>query len=134
LINSKDQLKFQLLPKYQFMHGMPQYQDMVTVARGSDLLSKLKNNKSVLFTQKLNNGTTLVGVKLGKRTSKFTSKIGTNNAALLPYPLIIENNEAKILEPKYYISVMYPLLQMSEFMTIATIPGAIIKDCERVFR
>jgi len=134
MLNSKDQLKFQLLPKYQFMHGMPQYQDMVTVARGDDLLSKLKNNKNIVFTQKLNNGAVLAGVKLGKRTSKFTSKIGTNNAALLPYPVIIENKEAKILEPKYYISVMYPLLQMSEFMTIATVPGAIIKDCEKVFR
>jgi len=134
LLNSKDQLKFQLLPKYQFMHGMPQYKDMVTVARGDDLLTKLKNNKNIVFTQKLNNGAVLAGVKLGKRTSKFTSKIGTNNAALLPYPVIIENKEAKILEPKYYISVMYPLLQMSEFMTIATTPGAIVKDCEKVFR
>ena len=134
MLNSKDKLKFQLLPKYQFMHGMPQYQDMVTVARGDDLLAKLKKNKNVLFTQKLNNGAVLAGIKLGKRTSKFTSKIGTNNAALLPYPVMIHNGEAKILEPKYYISVMYPLLQMSEFMTIATTPGAIIKDCEKVFR
>jgi len=134
MLNSKDKLKFQLLPKYQFMHGMPTYEDMVTVARGKGLLEKLKNNKNVVFTQKLNNGATLIGVKLGKRTAKFTSKIGTNNAALLPYPLVIQNDEAKILEPKYYISVMYPLLQMSEFMTIATVPGAIIKDCEKVFR
>ena len=134
LLNSKDMLKFQLLPKYQFMNGMPRYNDMVTIARGDDLLAKLKNNKSIVFTQKLNNGATLVGVKLGKRTNKFTARIGTNNAALLPYPVVIENGEAKILEPKYYISVMYPLLQMSEFMTIATVPGAIIKDCEKIFR
>ena len=134
MLNSKDQLKFQLLPKYQFMNGMPQYKDMVTVAKGDDLLAKLKNNKNVVFTQKLNNGAALVGVKLGKRTSKFTSKIGTNNAALLPYPVLIENGEAKILEPKYYISVMYPLLQMSEFMTIATVPGAIVKDVMNIFR
>ena len=134
LLNSKDKLKFQLLPKYQFMNGMPQYNDMVTVARGKDLLAKLKNNKNVVFTQKLNNGATLVGVKLGRKTNKFTSKIGTNNAALLPYPVLIENGEAKILEPKYYISVMYPLLQMSEFMTIATVPGAIIRDITRIFQ
>ena len=134
LLNSKDMLKFQLLPKYQFMNGMPRYNDMVTIARGDDLLAKLKNNKSVVFTQKLNNGATLVGVKLGKRTNKFTSRIGTNNAALLPYPVVIENGTAKILEPKYYISVMYPLLQMSEFMTIATVPGAIIEDCTKIFR
>jgi len=134
LLNSKDTLKFQLLPKYQFMHGMPLYEDMTVVARGGNLLEKIKNNKKVLFVQKLENGSTLIGVKLGKRTNKFTARIGTNNAGLLPYPILIENGEAKIMDPKYYISVMYPLLQMSEFMTIATIPGAIVKDCEKVLR
>ncbi|MEA1954609.1 MAG: hypothetical protein U9O24_09485 [Campylobacterota bacterium] len=134
LLNSKDTLKFQLLPKYQFMNGMPHYEDMTVVARGNNLLEKIKNNKKVLFIQKLENGSTLIGVKLGKRTQKFTARIGTNNAGLLPYPLLIENGEAKILEPKYYISIMYPLLKMSEFMTIATVPGAIIKDCEKVFK
>jgi len=134
MLNSKDILKFQLLPKYQFMNGMPHYEDMTVVARGDDLLAKIKNNKKVLFVQKLENGSTLIGIKLGKRTQKFTGRIGTNNAGLLPYPVLIENGEAKIMEPKYYISVMYPLLQMSEFMTIATVPGAIIKDCEKVFK
>ncbi len=134
LLNSKDMLKFQLLPKYQFMHGMPQYQDMITVATGKNLLDKVTKHKRVVFVQKLDNGSTLVGVKLRKRTNKFIDKIGTNNAALLPYPILIEDGKAKVLDPKYYISVMYPLLQMSEFMTIATIPGAIVKDCERVFR
>lgn len=134
LVNSKDMLKFQLLPNYQFMNGMPKYQDMEVVASGKNLLEKIKSNKRVLFSQKLNNGSTLIGIKLGKRTNKFTARIGTNNAGLLPYPILIENGKAKILEPKYYISVMYPLLQMSEFMTIATVPGAIIKDCEKVFK
>ena len=134
LLNSKDKLKFQLLPNYQFMHGMPKYQDMVVIARGDNLLSKIKNNKKVLFVQKLDNGATLVGVALGRRTGKFIGRIGTNNAALLPYPVLIEDGEAKIMEPKYYISVMYPLLQMSEFMTIATVPGAIIRDCGKVFK
>jgi hypothetical protein len=134
MLNSKDMLKFQLLPKYQFMSGMPHYEEMTVVARGNDLLSKIKNNKKVVFTQTLENGATLIGVKLHKRTQKFTGRIGTNNAALLPYPILIENGEAKILDPKYYISVMYPLLQMSEFMTIATVPGAIVKDCEKVFK
>ena len=134
MLNSKDMLKFQLLPKYQFMSGMPHYNEMTIVARGKDLLSKVKKNKKVIFVQTLENGSTLIGIKLGKRTSKFTGKIGTNNAALLPYPILIENGEAKILDPKYYISVMYPLLQMSEFMTIATVPGAIIRDCEKIFK
>jgi len=53
---------------------------------------------------------------------------------MLPYPILIQDGKAKILDPKYYISYMYPLLKMTEFMTIATVPDAMVKDCERVFR
>ena len=134
LKNSKDALKFQLLPKYQFMNGMPRYNDMIEVAQGDDLLEKLKDHDSVAFTQTLENGATLVGIKLSKRTRKFTKRIGRNNAAMLPYPILIENGKAKILDPKYYIAFMYPLLQMTEFMTIATTPDAMIKDSEKVFK
>ncbi len=134
LKNSKDVLKFQLLPKYQFMNGMPHYEDMVEVASGDDLLEKIKDNDKVLFTQTLENGSTLIGIQLSKRTSTFTRRIGTNNAAMLPYPILIENGKAKILDPKYYIAYMYPMLKMTEFMTIASIPDAIIKDCEKVFK
>lgn len=133
-INSKDALKFQILSKYQFMKAMPQYQDMIEIASGDDLLERIKNNKKVVFIQKLENGSVLIGAKLSKRTRSFTKKIGRNNAGMLPYPILIQNGKAKILDPKYYISFMYPLLKMSEFMTIATIPDAMIKDCKRVLR
>jgi hypothetical protein len=135
--NSFDKLKYSLLPNYQFMDGMPYYKDMEVIARGDDLLDKLerkKSKKKVVFKLKLNNGAILVGIKLAKRTRKFPKKIGTKNAGMLPYPVLIENGEAKILEPKYYLALMYPQLSMEEFMTIATIPGAIIKDCTKVFR
>jgi uncharacterized protein (DUF302 family) len=134
LKNSKDVLKFQLLPKYQFMNGMPHYENMIEVASGDNLLEKLKDNERVAFTQTLENGSTLVGIKLSKRTRKFTKRIGRNNAAMLPYPILIENGKAKILDPKYYIAYMYPMLKMSEFMTIATTPDAMIKDCQKVFK
>ncbi len=134
LTNSKDALKFQILPQYQFMNGMPKYNNMIEVASGSDLLERVKGNKRLVFTQKLENGSTLIGIKLRKRTRKFTKKIGRNNAAMLPYPILIENGKAKILDPKYYISLMYPMLKMSEFMTIATVPDAMVKDCEKMFQ
>ncbi|MEY3001772.1 MAG: hypothetical protein RLZZ428_147 [Pseudomonadota bacterium] len=134
LKNSKDALKYQLLPKYQFMNGMPYYHDMVEIASGDNLLEKIKNNNNVLFTQTLPNGATLIGVALAKKTNTFTKRIGRKNAAMLPYPILIENGKAKIMDPKYYLAYMYPLLQMSEFMTIATIPDAMIKDCEKVFK
>ncbi len=134
LKNSKDALKFQILPQYQFMNGMPKYNNMIEVASGSDLLERVKGNKRLIFTQKLENGSTLIGIELRKRTRKFTKKIGRNNAAMLPYPILIENGKAKILDPKYYISLMYPMLKMSEFMTIATVPDAMVKDCEKMFK
>ena len=64
LSNSTDTLKYQLLPKYQFMNGMPKYQDMVEVASGSSLLEKIKNNDKVVFSQTLENGATLIGIRL----------------------------------------------------------------------
>jgi len=136
LRNCVDTLKFHLLPKYRFMSGMPYYQDMITVAKGKneELLAKVKNNANVVFTQEISKERILVGVQLSKRTAKFVKKIGTKNGALLPYPMVIENGEAKILDPKYYIAIMYPMLKMSEFMTISTVPGAIQVDCEAIFR
>lgn len=132
--NSLDKLKFQLLPKYQFMDGLPYFKDYIVVARGDNLKEKLVKNKRIEYAFDLKNGATLVGVTLSKRTRKFPKKIGTKNAAMLPYPLLIENGEAKILDPKYYLALMYPQLTMEEFMTIATIPDAIVNDCTKVFR
>ena len=137
LHDCEDTLKFNLLPKYHFMTAMPYYQDMITIAEGSsskDLLDKAIASKKVVFTQRLSKDRFLIGVKLGKRTSKFIKKTGTRNAELLPYPVVIEDGKAKILDPKYYISIMYPALKMSEFMTIATVPGAIETDTQNIFR
>ncbi len=134
LVNSKDKLKYTLLPNYRFMHGMPQYKDMVEVAQGDDLLQNIQGKKQVVFQQKLPNGAVLFGMKFRRRTEMFPFRIGTNNAALLPYPVLIKDNKAYIMDPKYYISVMYPLLKMSEFMTIATVPDAILKEAQHVFR
>ena len=136
LQNSKDVVKFIRLPRYKFMNSMPVYEDMKEVSSGTnaELLAKARKSKKVVFEQKLDNGSTLLGVKLAKRTSKFVKKTGYQNSELLPYPVLIENGKAKILAPKYYIAVMYPLLSMSEFMTIATVPGAISKDCDKIFR
>ena len=133
LKNSKDALKFQLLPKYRFMDGMPTYNDMFELEEGSDLLARLKANKKLLFEQKLDNGAIIAGVKLSEATNSFPQQIGTQNAALLPYPVLIEENKAYIMDPKYYISVMYPNLKMSEFMKIMNVPDDIIKECRHAF-
>lgn len=136
LKNSKEELRWSLLEHYQFMQGMPQYQDMQIIkkAPNESLIADAKESNKVLYEIPLANGATLLGVELGRRTSKFVKKIGYQNGGLLPYPILIENSEAKILDPKYYIAIMYPQLKMSQFMTIATTPGAISKDIDKIFR
>ncbi|MEN8303539.1 MAG: hypothetical protein ABFQ64_05680 [Campylobacterota bacterium] len=136
LKNSDEVIKFRVLERFQFMKGMPRYADMQIIkkAPNAELLKSAKKSKKIVYEQKLDNGSVVIGVKLGKRTSKFIKKTGYQNAGLLPYPVLIENGEAKILDPKYYIAVMYPMLKMSQFMKIATVPGAISKDVDKVFR
>ena len=136
LQNSKEIIKFRVLERFQFMEGMPRYADMQVIkkAPNADLLRSAKKSKKIVYEQKLDNGAVIIGVELGKRTSKFIKKTGYQNAGLLPYPVLIENGEAKILDPKYYIAVMYPMLKMSQFMKIATVPGAISKDVDKIFR
>ncbi len=136
LKNSEDKMKFDKLSDYNFMKDMPHYQDMDIVAKGnnSDLLAKLKKRSNFVFELKLSNGATLVGIKLGKRTSKFIKKTGFSNASILPYLALIEDGKAKILSPKYNIALYYPMLTLIKFSDIATAPGAIIKECEKAFK
>lgn len=136
LKNSDEKLKFRILERYQFMEGMPKYEDMQLISEAPDatLLERATKSKKIVYEIPLSNGSTIIGVKLSDRTSKFVKKIGYQNAGLLPYPVLIEDNKVKILDPKYYIAIMYPMLKMSQFMTIATVPGAINKDIDRIFR
>jgi len=134
--NAKDGMEFDDLSGYHFAMSMPYYEDMESVASGDNakLIEKAKASGSVVFELTLENGVTLLGVQLDKRTTKFAKKIGAENASVIPYTILIENGEAKVLAPKYNLALHYPLLSMTGFMTIATVPGAILKDCEKIFQ
>ena len=136
LKSAKDGMEFDDLSSYHFAMSMPYYEDMEKVASGDNakLIEKAKASGSVVFELALDNGATLLGVKLDKRTTKFAKKIGAENASVIPYTILIENGEAKVLAPKYNLALHYPLLSMTGFMTIATVPGAIIKDCKNIFQ
>ncbi|MEA1954795.1 MAG: hypothetical protein U9O24_10440 [Campylobacterota bacterium] len=136
LSNSKDSMEFDELSGYHFAMSMPYYEDMESVASGmnNELLAKAKASGSVVFELVLDNGATLLGVKLDKRTTKFAKKIGAKNASVIPYMVLIEEGKAKVLAPKYNLALYYPLLSMTGFMTIATVPGAILKDCKKIFQ
>ena len=138
---SADEWKFEGLADYHFMVGMPYYNEPDLLGKPAsttaELVKKAKNfkkGKAVLFELKLSDTITLLGHDLGKRTKKFVKKVGRANAAILPWCVSIENGQAKALNAKYYIAISYPLLTMTEFMGIATVPGAITKDLEKSFK
>jgi len=138
LDSSVDQLKFDDLSEYHFMWGMPYYTDFATLDKGSNeaLLAKLKsykNGKNFLFDLKLADGSYIVGYKLNKKISAFPKTIGLKNALVLPYLILISDNKAKILNPKYYLAISYPSLSMGQFMQISSIPGDIESDLKKPF-
>ena len=102
---SSDKWVYEDLSDYQFMTMMPYYQDSAVVGEGdtAQLVKKAesyKKGKLHLFTLKIAEGKYLVGYELSKRTAKFVEKIGVQNAGVLPYTILIENDEARMLAAK----------------------------------
>jgi hypothetical protein len=134
--DSADKWEFAGLEGYHFMVGMPYYQDMTVVGEGStaDLVAKAEKAKGTTAVVKLGEDRYVAFVALDRRTNGFVKKIGTQNGQLLPWAVLIEDGKAKALSAKYFIAISYPLLTMSEFMTIATVPGAIENDLKKIFK
>ena len=136
LKDSADKWEFDSLAGYRFMIGMPYYEDMGIVGEGStaDLVAKAQAAKGTTAVVKLGDDRYVAFVSLDRRTNGFVKKIGTQNGQLLPWAVLIEGGQAKALSAKYFIAISYPLLTMGEFMTIATVPGAVEVDLKKIFK
>lgn len=138
LYTTTEQYAFDDLSNYNFMLGMPHFKDTITVAEGDDILSKLSvegSEKYISYTLMLPNGSVLVGHKLRNVTYDYLKKISIeNNAQLLPYQVIIEDNRAYMLNPKYYLALSLPRLSMTDFMKIASAPEEIAKDISQAYK
>ncbi len=135
---TKDIYSLSDLPDYNFMLGMPKFDDSIVVGKGEDLVSKLTEegmSKYVSYTLTLPNGSVLVGHKLQKSTYEYLLKINaSDNAQLFPYEVMIEKNRAYMLAPKYYLALSLPRLSMTDFMKIASAPEEIIKDIKQAYK
>jgi len=138
LTGSKEALEDDDIAGYHFMMGMPYYEDMIEVAKGKDLADKLEKNAADNIVFKMQVGdATLYGIAMPteKGEKYYLSEIkGEKNAAFLPYMVIIEGDEAKILHPKYYLAIAYPNLSMGEFMSISGTPGDIEEYMTGLFK
>lgn len=136
LKDTQDLWSFEGLAKYHFMIGMPYYKEMDIVGEGTtaELLAKVKEAKGTTAVIKLGEDRYVAFVELDRRTSSFVKKVGTQNAEILPWAVIIEGGKAKALNAQYFIAVSYPLFTMTEFMGIATMPGAITGNLQKIFK
>lgn len=135
---SPDVLNYDVLAGYQFMVGMPHYADTYVLAEGDtetliDKVDAYKDGQAVVFKLVIGDGRVLIGFDLDKRTKRFVKKIGVQNAEVLPYTILIGDGRATALAAKYYLALSYPLLKMGEFMTIATVPGAVERELQNAF-
>lgn len=135
---SEDKWSFDGLADYQFMIGRPYYQDQIVAGEGNttDLVAKMDSakKKDIVFKLEVGEGRTLYGVKLNARTMKFVDKIGVQNAGILPWMILVEDNKATALRADYMIAISYPLLDLGGFMGIMTVPGAVEKDVSKYFK
>lgn len=126
------------LAEYHFLMGMPYYSDMIELTSGTNLLEKLEENAEdkVIFSVTLGTST-LVGIEMDgdKGEKSFLSTIGGEyHAAFLPYMVLLENNKAKMLNPKYYIALAYPELTMTDFIKINDTPDDIQAYMSELFK
>lgn len=134
--NSADKWAFDGLAGYHFMIGMPYYEDMDVVGEGTtaELVAKAQKAKGTTAVVKVGDDRYVAFVEMDRRTNGFVKKIGTQNADLLPWAVLIEGGQAKALSAKYFIAISYPLLTLDGFATIMTVPGAVQKDLEKIFK
>ena len=124
--NSKLSLDDDDLEGYHYMFGMPYYEDMVEVAEGEHLAQKLEKNAGANLVFKLDLGKSVVyGIAMPIEKEYIAAIEAQDHAAFLPYMVMIEDGEAKILHGKYYLAISNPGLSMGAFMKISSTPGEI---------
>ena len=126
------------LPEYHFMFGMPTVNDTILVAKDENLTAKLRKTDMrtyISYILDLPNGSTLVGHKLPDETYQYLEKINAeNNAQIFPYEVMIKNDRAVMLSPKYYLALSLPLLSMTDFLKIVSAPEAIINGIKEAYK
>jgi hypothetical protein len=139
LTPSADKIDFGKLASYHFTLGMPFYEDIELLGEGTnaELIAKLKEykkGKDFVYEVKISDDITLVGYGLSAGTKRFVTKIGRQNAGLLPWPIVVSGGEATMLRAEYYITLNYPLLDVALFREIAPNNRDIIKDLKKPFK
>ena len=109
------------------MFGMPSFKDMINLNDSVKVINKTK----FAYTLELPNGSTLIGHKMSSSNNKFINVVNAEeNSQILPYQSMVKDGKAFMLDPQYYL----PLLTMTDFMKIRTIPDDIEAELKKDFK
>ena len=123
------------LAHFQFMYGLPFFKDTIRIKSEGNPFIKVKDSIHIAYSLKLPNGSVLVGHHFRRRSTNFLKTIQEErNAQILPYESMIQEGKVSILNPKYYLALSLPFLDLAQFMKIATAPDTIKREITRAYR
>lgn len=134
------------LEDYQYMIGMPEFDDPVTLRKfdsfdagvktiEKNLQAKVGETKKVyeiIDTQKQIAvfGVALLDAENGEKS--FLSIIGATHLAAMPYEIILQGNKATMLHGRFRFALYWPELSMSTFTKIMSTPGYVEETLEKI--
>jgi len=128
---TQDINKFSKLRYYHFMFGMPTFDKTIKLSNNVRTLDKTK----FAYSLKLPNGSILIGHKMSPSNNEFLQTLNQeDNSQILPYQSMVKDGKAFMLAPKYYLPLSLPLLTMTDFMKIRTIPDNIEAELKKDFQ
>lgn len=138
LKGNDDKLEESDLAGYHFMIAMPYYEDFEEVGEGKqvDMIQRLERRAkdNIVFKKQIGDKF-LYAVILPSKIESFVDKLEVKDKALLlPYMVVIDKEEARIMHAKYYLALSLPKLSMGPFMTISDIPRRIEESFEDYFK
>jgi len=115
----------------------PAYGQMITVAKGNfkELLTKLLGNASqrIVFDLKLDTGTLLFGLSMPPQYENWIYEADPAAALALPVLLIIDKNEAKILDPDFIRALFFPHVDDAAMLRTLRARGDTIRQMRAIF-
>jgi len=131
---------------YQYMFGMPYFTDEIELREfdsfqqglkiiRANLAKKVGNTEKIYEIVSIEKEIAVFGIAMfdGETgESAYLPTIGEKHVAAMPYELVLQNNEASMLNGRYRIALHWPLLSMSTFMKIVNTPGDIEDTFEKI--
>ncbi len=126
---TEDSIPQEKIASYRFTEEMPSYIDMLTFEDNGEI-----RKEDILFELNLQNGATLIGITMPKSVESFIKITGEENALLLPYLILREENKIFALDGKYYIAISYLRLNMESFIKMRSTPDKIRRAIKHLVR